>query len=79
MGVRRFADAEDARRALLSFPTEPDLTRRIRSLWSRAARWAPNEPARGVKRFRNIAEVNSDRDRATTERVRRLRAQRRAH
>jgi hypothetical protein len=76
MGVQRFKDPDEARRALWTDKTDPSLARRIRSLWARAARLAKPAASRGVKRFRDIEDANADRDRETAARMKRLRAER---
>ncbi|MEX0873339.1 MAG: hypothetical protein WD646_13465 [Actinomycetota bacterium] len=73
MSVRRFSDPDEARRALFASSDDAALARRISSLWARATRLAPPSFDRGVKKFRSIDAANRDRDRATAQRVRRLR------
>ncbi|HEX9711726.1 MAG TPA: hypothetical protein VGB52_04120 [Actinomycetota bacterium] len=68
MPVQRFRDPDDARRALWTSSDDPALARRIRSLWARAARLAPPNIPRGLRKFRTIEEAA--RERAEWERAR---------
>ena len=48
---------------------DPDPAARIRILWARAFLLCPPALRRGVRRFRNIAEANAERERDTLERM----------
>ena len=76
MPIQRLSNSEDAREALWVRRDDPQLVSRIRSLWAFASRLAPGSAPRGVRRFRNPEEAQSDRDEWITKRARALRAER---
>lgn len=78
MGLQRFRDFEEARRALWSGREDPGLASRIRSLWAFARRLAPGAAPRGIRRFRTLEDANRHRDEWVEERVRVLGEARRA-
>lgn len=52
-------------------PTAPgEVEARIRAVWARAALLCPPRLARGVQRFRSIAEANAQREAERTARMR---------
>ena len=65
MPVYRFRNFEDARRALWTDASAPDLGQRIRRLCAFSARLASRRLTSGVRRFHSIEEAN--RERATWE------------
>ena len=77
MGLQRFRDFEEARRALWIERGDPQLVPRIRSLWAFARRLAPGAAPRGIRRFRSFEEAGLDRDSWIDVRARTLREQRR--
>lgn len=76
MGIQRFDDPEEARRALWAEPGDPELGNRIRAVWAFARRLAPGAPPRGLRRFRCIEDAARAREEETAARVARLRAER---
>lgn len=76
MGVQRFQNPDDAREALWTRPDDPQLVPRIRSLWAFAARLAPGDPPRGVRRFQSLEDAQRDREDWIAIRARALRAAR---
>jgi hypothetical protein len=79
MPVRKYRDLDEARRDLWIAPGDPGLAARIRRLWAFAARLAPPDVPRGVRKFRSIEEANKDPDEWVRRRVRLLRQQRLGH
>lgn len=77
IGLQRFRDFEEARRALWVEPGDPQLVPRIRSLWAFARRLAPGAAPRGIRRFSTFEEANRDRDIWIAPRARALREARR--
>jgi hypothetical protein len=61
MPVKKYADAEQARRDLWVDPGDPDLARRIRGLWEFSGRLAHRETPKGVLKFRSMEEANAER------------------
>lgn len=76
MPVQRFRDLDAARRALWTAPNDPALPDRIRRLWRFSARLTRPSAARGVRRFRTIAEANAERAYRLQARIEALRAER---
>ena len=76
MGLQRFRDFEEARRALWIERGDPQLVPRIRSLWAFSRRLAPGAAPRGIRRFQTMEAANRDRDAWIELRVRALRAAR---
>lgn len=62
MPVWRFRSFEAAERALWLDPRDARLAVQIRSVWARASRLARPRPARGVRRFRSLADAAHERD-----------------
>ncbi len=76
MPVERFRDLDAARRALWAARDDPNLTARIRRLWSIASRLVPLGIPRGVRKFRRIEDANREREAWVERRVRGLRRER---
>ena len=62
MPVWKFRDGEDTRPVWTGPPGHPDLVRRIRFVWALAARLAPPNFPRGVRKYRSIEEANRERE-----------------
>ena len=62
MPIRKFREGEDARPAWTGPPGHPDLIRRIRAVWAIAARLAPSNFPRGVRKYRTMEEANRERE-----------------
>ena len=78
MPLRRFKDPEEARRALWTSSTDPDLPARIRRLWDLSRRLAPLGIPRGLRKFETIEAANEEREEWELRRVRAIRQRRRA-
>lgn len=76
MAVTRYRDVSE----MPSPPraTDDELARRIRAVWRRTVQLAGLAPRPGITRFRTIEEAQAARARETRERLRRIRAERRA-
>jgi hypothetical protein len=77
MGLQRFRDFEEARRALWIERGDPQLFPRIQSLWAFSRRLAPGAAPRGIRRFQSVEAANKDRDIWIEQRARTLRETRR--
>ncbi len=77
MPVSRYREFEDARRALWTSRDAPRLLLRLRRMWKLSARLFPGGMPRGVRKFRDIAEANRDREAWVTQRILALQAARR--
>ena len=78
MSVQRFRSFDEARRALRTRPGDPNLPRRIASLWKSVTEMTPLDIPRGVRKFRSIEEALEERKRWTSARIAKLAAQRQA-
>lgn len=76
MPVYRFRDFDEARRALWADRDDPQLLLRLQRMWKLSARLFPGGVPRGVRKFRDIAEANQDREARITQRILALRAAR---
>jgi len=61
MPVKKYTDAEQARRDLWVATGDPNLAGRIRALWEFSSRLATRQTPTGVLRFRSIEEANEER------------------
>lgn len=77
MPVQKFRTMEEARRALWIAPDDPNLVLRLRQMWEFTTRIAPYPIRRGVRKFRNMAEANRERESWELERIRHLQEQHR--
>ena len=77
MAVQRFRSFDEARRALRTRPDDPELPRRIGSLWRLATQITPLQIPRGVRKFRSIEEAQQERRRWTSARIAALTSRRR--
>jgi hypothetical protein len=76
MPVYRFRGFDEARRALWTSRDDPQLLLRLQRMWKLSARLFPGGMPRGVRKFRDIAEANRDREAWVKQRVLALRATR---
>lgn len=62
MPVRRFKEGVHPTWVWTGPPGHPDLIRRIRFVWALAARLAPSDFPRGVRKYRSMEEANRERE-----------------
>jgi hypothetical protein len=74
--VQKFADPNEARRALWVPSGASDLAARIRALWAFSRRLAPSTCPCGLKKFESIDEANADREARILRRTQDLRRRR---
>ncbi len=72
MSVKRYRDVAEMPPPKAGDPNDPATYAAIKQLWQFASR-LPRLFRPGVYRYRSIEEANADRERATIERMRRLR------
>lgn len=77
MPFKKFRSIEEmdeaTRRELWCDQPDAACFRRIARLWERSARLSPRKFPKGVVKYRSLDEAQADRERWTTENVRRLR------
>ena len=61
MPVWKFRNSEEARRALWTESSDPDLPERLRRLFAFVKRLSRSRAPRGVRRFNSVEEANADR------------------